>query len=403
MLSELVYELREMTEKDTGVLACIAIFRHHPENGTEVLITKRGSTPFKGEWALPGGHVEEDETVEDGIRRETKEETGLKLKRVNLLKPWNPGYPEFGHNKAGVTFWALVNPTAVAKAGSDAAAVKWVPVNDLPKLAFQDNARIQHAVLHAFGLKTAVESIIDSANILTEDIIDDQVNDVLNTRSKTDKGLFIVFEGVDGVGKTSQTEKLVSWLKKRKYSVATTKWNSSKLMAKTIKKAKKKQLLTPMMFSILHAADMITRYEEEVVPALEENNVVVTDRYIYTSYVRDKLRGVDTKLLNYVYDGMRKPDIIFHCIAPVRLAFERIMKDKGVPSYYAAGMDIGYSTSAEQSAVKYAHACDLEYRELFKNMSGVHVLDMNRSIDEIFEDIKKVLASEFGIGKYKKY
>jgi len=395
-------ELREMTSNDTGVLACVAIFREDPQNGIEVLITKRGGAPFKGWWALPGGHVEQYETVEDGARREAKEETGLHLKELHLLAPWNPGYPEFGHNKSGVTFWAKVKPNAEAKAGSDAAEAKWCSIGKLPHMAFQDNARIHHAASFAFAHHKTVEAIMRAPGALVEDIIDDQVNDILNAKTKTDKGLFIVFEGVDGVGKTTQTEHLVDWLDDHGYDVATTKWNSSKLLGKTIKKAKKKKLLTPVMFSILHAADMITRYENDVIPALQENNIVVTDRYIYTSYVRDKVRGVDTQLLNYVYSGMRKPDLIFHCIAPVRLAFERIMKDKGVPNYYAAGMDIGYSQSAEESAVKYAHACDVEYKKLFGDMSNVVTLDMNRSVNEIFEDVKKTLADHFGIGKYKK-
>ena len=395
-------ELREMTSDDTGVLACVVIFRETKENGIEVLIEKRGSAPFKGWWSVPGGHVEKYESVEAAAKREVQEETGIVLGKIHLLDPWNPGYPEFGHNKAGATFWAKVDANTQFRAGSDAAELKWCQIGKLPRMAFQDNARIHHAASFAFATHKTVEAIMRAPSALLEDVIDDQVNDILNTRSTPQKGLFIVFEGIDGVGKTTQTTKLVDWLDGRGYDVETTKWNSSKLLAKTIKKAKKKKLLTPVMFSILHAADMITRYEQNVVPALEDNGIVVMDRYIYTSYVRDKVRGVDTKLLDHVYAGMRKPDLIFYCTAPVRLAFERLMKDKGVPNYYAAGMDIGYSHSAEESAVKYAHECDVQYHKVFKDMPNVHVLDMNRSVDEIFEDVKKALADQFGIGKYKK-
>lgn len=399
----IVSEIREMTDGDTGIIACVVIFRKDPDNGLEVLLTKRKSHPYKGEWSIPGGHVEKYETVEDAARREVEEETGLRISRLHLLDPWNPGYPEFGHNKSGATFWAVVKPTADVRPSSDAEDAKWVPVHSIPKMPFQDNARIHHAVLHAFGPHKTIESIFPSGSLLTEDKVDDQIDELLKARTDTESGLFIVFEGVDGVGKTTQTGKLVDWLESNKYSVETTKWNSSKLLADTIKKAKKKKLLTPIMYSILHAADMIVRYENELVPALENNGIVVTDRYVYTSYVRDKLRGIDTKLLDYVYDGMRKPDIVFYCVAPVRLAFERIMKEKGVPSYYAAGMDLGYSKSAEESAVKYAHACDLEYKTLMKKVPNVHTLDMNRSEDEIFSEVKKVLAEKFGIGRFKKY
>lgn len=395
-------ELREMTDDDTGVIACVVIFRETEEHGIEVLIEKRGSAPFQGWWSVPGGHVEKNETIENAARREVQEETGIVLGKIHILPPWNPGYPEFGHNKSGATFWAKVDPNTQFRAASDAAELKWCPIHKLPHMAFKDNARVHHAATFAFGAQKTVESMLRVPGALLEDLIDDRVNEILSSKPKTNKGLFIVFEGVDGVGKTTQTEKLVHWLKDHGYDVETTKWNSSKLLAKTIKKAKKKKVLTPIMFSIMHAADMILRYEDDVVPALEENGIVVMDRYKYTSYARDKVRGVDTKLLDHVYAGMREPDLIFHCVAPVRLAFERLIKEKGVPSYYAAGMDVGFSQSAEESAVKYAHACDVEYHKIFKGMPNVHVLDMNRSISEIFEEVKKTLADNFGIGKYKK-
>ena len=64
------------------------------------------------------------------------------------------------------------------------------------------------------------------------------------------------------VHNSTQTELLVKWLEKNEYSVVTTKWTDSKMLSDTIKKAKDKRKLTPLLFSLLHAADLIARYDD---------------------------------------------------------------------------------------------------------------------------------------------
>ena len=135
--------------------------------------------------------------------------------------------------------------------------------------------------------------------------IRNQVQEILKkNKPKNKKGLLIVIEGIDGSGKTSQTDLLVDWLKEEGYDVVTTKWNSSKVMKDSIKKAKKDRLLSPILYSLLHAADMVLRYENEILPALNENKIVICDRYIYTSMARDKARGVNIEIMNEIYKGL---------------------------------------------------------------------------------------------------
>ena len=92
-------------------------------------------------------------------------------------------------------------------------------------------------------------------------------------------GKLIVVEGVDGSGKSTQLNLLRNWLESKGKSVVFTEWNSSKLISKTIKQAKRSNSLIPVTFSILHATDFADRLENIIVPALKAGLIVLADRY----------------------------------------------------------------------------------------------------------------------------
>lgn len=106
-----------------------------------VLLVRRGREPFKGEWALPGGFVEVGERMEDAVRRELVEETGLKGDIVDLLGVYSdPKRDPRGHTVT-VVYLLKVSGIVDVRAGDDAAEAKWFPLDKLPDLAF-DHARI---------------------------------------------------------------------------------------------------------------------------------------------------------------------------------------------------------------------------------------------------------------------
>ena len=80
--------------------------------------------------------------------------------------------------------------------------------------------------------------------------------------------LFIV-EGIDGSGKSTQLDMLRKWLIGQGYCVAFSEWNSSPVVRETTRRGKKKQLLTPTSFSLIHAADFADRMERQMLPALK--------------------------------------------------------------------------------------------------------------------------------------
>ena len=104
--------------------------------------------------------------------------------------------------------------------------------------------------------------------------------------------MLIDLEGIDGSGKSTQIALLRQWLISEGYTVFFSEWNSSPLVKQTTSKGKKKQLLTPTTFSLIHATDFADRTEHDIIPPLKAGAIVLADRYIYTAFARDVARNV---------------------------------------------------------------------------------------------------------------
>ena len=105
--------------------------------GDRILMAQRGKTPLKGWWSLPGGALETGELLEDGIRREVREETGLEVKPVRMFQI----FERIMRDSAGAVeyHYVLVDylcriAGGTLQAGDDVARVEWVRRRDLPKL-----------------------------------------------------------------------------------------------------------------------------------------------------------------------------------------------------------------------------------------------------------------------------
>ncbi len=144
---------------------------------------------------------------------------------------------------------------------------------------------------------------------------------------KRRKGVIIALEGIDGSGKTSQAILLRDWLS-HKLDTFFTEWNSSEWVHKVIKEAKKKNMLTPSTFSLIHATDFADRYEKYILPMIKAGFVVVSDRYIFTAYARDTARGNDLNWVKNVYSFAVKPNLTFYIRVPVEVALSRIKENR---------------------------------------------------------------------------
>lgn len=130
--------VRQLLEEETKRFVGIVVLRR-PEN-PEVLIIKRDGPPEEGKWACPGGHVDAGEEDKDAAYRELEEETGIE---ADSMHQFEHDDVQIGHL---VFFWTLVDDNTKAKAMDDAEKAKWVSVDNLPELAWENERQIKEAV-----------------------------------------------------------------------------------------------------------------------------------------------------------------------------------------------------------------------------------------------------------------
>jgi 8-oxo-dGTP diphosphatase len=124
----------------------IVVFTVH-EQTLQVLLIERGIDPFKGLYALPGGFVRAEETLEQAAFRELLEETGTKDVYLEQLYTFGDPHRDSRGRVVTVAYYALV-PTdkSPLSAGTDAATAGWYPVSALPQLAFDHKRIVEYAV-----------------------------------------------------------------------------------------------------------------------------------------------------------------------------------------------------------------------------------------------------------------
>ena len=218
------------------------------------------------------------------------------------------------------------------------------------------------------------------------------------------KGRLIVVEGIDGSGKSTQLHLLDQWLRHLGVLVFNTEWNSSEVVKEITSKGKKKALLTPTTFSLLHATDFADRYERNIVPLLRAGYFVLADRYIYTAYARDTVRGCNPRWVRRVYSFAVRPDLAFYYHVPVEIAVKRILTGRPKLKYYEAGMDLNLSNDEYESYRIFQSRIIEEYKrmattEAFRVMDGTLDIElqqvlMRRQILELLPQGVAAVASK---------
>ena len=162
-------------------------------------------------------------------------------------------------------------------------------------------------------------------------------------------GTLIIVEGIDGSGKSTQIDLLQKWLRSRNLVTVYTEWNSSPIVKRTTKQAKVKELLTPMSFSLIHAADFASRVHAQILPALRAGAIVLADRYVYTAFARDATRGVNRDWIRRIYSFAVRPSLGLYFRVPLEVSIERLNAGRAELKYYEAGQDMGFSSNRQES------------------------------------------------------
>jgi 8-oxo-dGTP diphosphatase len=102
----------------------------------QLLLIRRGKEPFKNLWALPGGFVNMDETLEEACRRELEEETGLQCSKLEQFRVFDALDRDPRHRTISVVFYAIFPQVSEVMGNDDASDAGWFPLSQLPDLAF---------------------------------------------------------------------------------------------------------------------------------------------------------------------------------------------------------------------------------------------------------------------------
>jgi len=186
--------------------------------------------------------------------------------------------------------------------------------------------------------------------------------------SKADRakipGKLIAVEGLDGSGKSTQVALLRRWLELENYKVFFTEWNSSSVVKKVTKKGKDDRSLTPTTFSLIHATDFADRYERQILPLLRAGYIVLADRYVFTAFARDGVRGISRPYLRKLYDFALLPDITLFFDVPLATALDRILSSRPELKFHEAGMDLGLSEDPYESFKIFQGRIYAEYKKM---------------------------------------
>jgi dTMP kinase len=206
-------------------------------------------------------------------------------------------------------------------------------------------------------------------------------------------GKLIVVEGIDGSGKSTQLQLLQKWLLNSKYRVFFTEWNSSALVNETIKRGKKKNLLTPTTFSILHATDFADRLAHLIIPPLKAGMIVCADRYIFTAFGRDVVRGVHPEWVRNMYGFAVKPDIALYFRVPIEVSLKRILNGRVELKFHEAGMDLGLSEDPKESYRLFQSKILEEYDKIAAEF-GLTVIDATQTIQKQQEQLRNIVREK---------
>jgi dTMP kinase len=213
-------------------------------------------------------------------------------------------------------------------------------------------------------------------------------------------GKLIAVEGLDGSGKSTQIYLLKRWLELEGYKVFFTEWNSSAIVKNATKKGKKRQLLTPTTFSLIHCTDFADRYERQIYPALQAGYIVLADRYIYTAFARDTVRGCDPQWIRRLYSFARQPDITYFFQLPLEVALQRILDGRPQLKYYEAGLDMGLSTDPYDSFRIFQGKIYQEYLYMVDEF-GFVCMDATKSPDEQQHTMHALMEKHIDVSRFR--
>lgn len=201
------------------------------------------------------------------------------------------------------------------------------------------------------------------------------------------KGSFIVIEGPDASGRSTQIQKMTTKLEAEGHAVINAGLRRSDLISKGIIEAKRNFLLGKRTMALYYAADFADQLENKIIPALKAGFIVLSDRYVYTLIARSSVRGINKNWLHNLFSFAIKPDLVFYLDVDSHNLIHRVFQKNYSLDYYESGADLGISNDIYDSFIKYQHALKKEF-EMMRARYGLINIDGNKNIEEVFQQIQ---------------
>lgn len=214
-------------------------------------------------------------------------------------------------------------------------------------------------------------------------------------------GRLIAVEGLDGSGKSTQIYLLKRWLELQGLKVYFSEWNSSELVKAATSKGKKRELLSPTTFSLIHATDFADRYERHLVPLLRAGYIVLCDRYVFTAYARDVVRGCPPEWVRGIYNFAALPDLTFFFKAELDVSLQRILDGRPQLKYFEAGMDLRLSSDPYESFRIFQGRILEQYLAMSTEFNFL-VLDANQLVEAQQVLVRELVSKRINLGEFKR-
>lgn len=197
-------------------------------------------------------------------------------------------------------------------------------------------------------------------------------------------GKFIVFEGLDGSGVSTQIDLLMKYLKEKKIKVHLTAEPTRYLIGGLIKSwLSHDWKSTPECLQLLFTADRAYHLEKEIIPLLKKGITVISDRYLFSTLAYG---GLEIKDRQWLFDINKKfilPDFtIFLDVSP-EICVERIKKTR-----------VSLELFEEKEKLRKVRK---NYHEIFKRFKNIYIINGAKPIKEVFNEIKKIINKELKI------
>jgi dTMP kinase len=193
------------------------------------------------------------------------------------------------------------------------------------------------------------------------------------------RGILIVLDGIDGTGKTTQAKKLLKTLKKKGYDAVYFREPSDSKWGREIKrKAALADSLSPAQELDLFQRDRLENVEKNLKPALEQNKIIVLDRYYYSTIAYQGARGIDPLRIQKMNEKFAvKPDLAFILDVTPRVGLRRIEK-----------------TRREKDLLFEQEDYLGKVRKIFKSFRGKNIfqIDAFRSEEDIYREIEETVC-----------